>query len=84
MSDTKVKNPPLAKIRVGSVQIAIWENTDEDGKKTISGGKPKRTFRDKEGQYHETSTYFAGDYLELAKAADLAHTRILELQALGD
>ena len=83
MSDTvKTKNPPIAKIKVGLVSASIWENKGK--KATTYSVTFDRRYRDSESAWHSTSSYNAGDLLELAKAADLAHTKILELQAAGE
>ena len=83
MTDTaKAKNPPVAKIKVGLITASIWENKGD--KSTSYNVTFDRRYKDGKGDWHSTSSYNAGDLLELAKAADLAHTRILELQAVGE
>jgi hypothetical protein len=83
MTDTaKAKNPPVAKIKVGLITASIWENKGEKG--TSYNVTFDRRYKDGKNDWHSTSSYNAGDLLELAKAADLAHTRILELQAAGE
>ena len=42
------------------------------------------TFVDAEGNWHSSSSYNADDLLALAKAADLAHTQIIEARNGGD
>jgi hypothetical protein len=83
MSDTaKTKNPPVAKIKVGLVTASIWENRGE--KSTTYSATFDRRYKDKEGNWHSSDSYNADDLLAKAKAADLAHTKILELQAMGE
>jgi hypothetical protein len=82
MSDTEAKNPPVAKVKVGLVTASIWENKGEKG--TTYSVTFDRRYRDAKGDWHSTRSYNAGDLLELAKAADLAHTRVLELQSAGE
>ena len=82
MSDTKTKNPPVAKIRVGLVTASVWENRGE--KSTTYSVTFDRRYKDAKGEWHSTGSYNAGDLLELAKAADLGHSRVLELQAAGE
>jgi hypothetical protein len=82
MSDTKAKNPPVAKIRVGGVTASIWENKGEKG--TSYSVTFDRRYKDAAGEWHSSTSYNAGDLLELAKAADLAHTRVLDLLAAGE
>jgi hypothetical protein len=77
-SKNSSKNPPVAKIRVSGVTVSIWENKGEKG--TAYSATFDRRYRDAEGEWHSSSSYNADDLLALAKAADLAHTKILELQ----
>ena len=75
------KAAPVSKIRVGSVTASIWEN------KTDKGDFQNVTFerRYKTGdQWKSTRSYGIGDLLELAKAADLAHTQILKATAKAE
>ena len=72
-SDTKT--PPVAKVRVGLVTASIWENKTEKG--TFHNVTFERRYRDAEGNWKSTSSYGLDDLLTLAKAADLAHTKII-------
>ena len=77
----ETKNPPVAKVRVGLITASIWEN------KTDKGNFYNVTFerRYKDGdQWKSSHSYNTGDLLELAKAADLAHTQILEATAKAE
>ncbi len=69
-------NPPVAKVRVGLVTAAIWEKATDNG--TFYNVTFERRYKDKDGNWHSTQSYDAYDLLNLAKAADLAHTQILE------
>lgn len=71
--------PPVAKIRVGLVTASIWQRESEG--RTFHSVSFERRYRDAEGNWQTAHTYDGGDLLALAKASDLAHTRILELQA---
>ena len=82
MSDTKAKNPPVAKIRVGSVTASIWENKGEKG--TNYSVTFDRRYRDGKGNWHSSDTYFQDDLLFKAKASHLAYDRIAALQAVGE
>ena len=71
----ETKNPPVAKVRVGLITGSIWEN------KTDKGNFYNVTFerRYKDGdQWKSSHSYNADDLLALAKAADLANTKIVE------
>lgn len=80
-NDQKVKNPPVAKLRVSSVSVSIWENKSDKG--TNYNATFDRRYKDAKGDWHSTRSYNADDLLALAKAADQAHSKILELQAAG-
>ena len=71
-------NPPVHKVRVGLITAAIWENATEKG--TFYNVTFERRYKDSEGNWHSTQSYDTFDLLNLAKAADLAHTKILEAQ----
>lgn len=71
--------PPVRKIRVGLVTASIWQRESEG--RTFHSVSFERRYRDAEGHWQTAHTYDSGDLLALAKASDLAHTRILELQA---
>ena len=72
-------NPPVAKIRVGLVTANIWERPLENG--AFYSVTFERRYRHNDGNWHTAHSFAAHDVLAVAKAADLAHTRILELQA---
>jgi len=73
---------PVAKIRVGSIIISIFENEGKNG--TYRTGSVDRRYRDAEGNWHSTSNHGEHDLLSLAKAALLAHSKIQELQASAE
>lgn len=76
--DAQPANPPVAKVRVGLINASVWERVTEKGKfYTVSF---ERRYRNKEGAWQTSHTFDPGDLLVLAKVADLAHTRILEIQ----
>lgn len=85
MTPTKTKKPessnaapPIGKIRVGLITASIWQRESEG--RTFHSVSFERRYRDAEGNWQTAHTYDSGDLLALAKASDLAHTRILELQ----
>jgi hypothetical protein len=71
----ETKNPPVAKVRVGPITGSIWENKTEKG--TFYNVTFERRYKDGD-TWKSSHSYNAGDLLELAKAADLAHTKIIE------
>jgi hypothetical protein len=72
-------NPPVAKIRVGLITASIWGRETEKGR--FYATSFERRYKTQQGQWQTSHSYDPGDLLELAKAADLAHTKILELRA---
>jgi hypothetical protein len=84
MSNTKkneaaeTKNPPVAKVRVDLINASIWKNKTDKG--TFYNVTFESRYRDSEGNWKSSHSYTASDLLALAKAADLAHTKIIELR----
>ena len=71
-------NPkPVAEIRIGRVKAAIWPNETEG--RTRHMVTFSRLYKDGE-QWKTTQSFGSNDLLVLAKVADQAHSRILELQ----
>ena len=69
------KKAPAEKIRVGLITASIWENTNDKG--TFHNVSFERRYKDGD-QWKSTHSYGFNDLLDLAKAADLAHTRIID------
>jgi len=80
MSDTNEtkKNAPVAKVSVGLQTASIFKN-ENDGRAFYNVSFDRR-YRTADGNWKSTSSYGRDDLLALAKLADLAHTKILELQ----
>jgi len=72
----ETKNAPVDKVRVGLITASIWENPTDNG--TFHNITFERRYRDSEGNWKSSHSYNAEDLLALAKAADLAHTKIVE------
>jgi hypothetical protein len=89
MSSTKPKKnearepaqPPVAKLRVGLISGSIWERKTENG--TFHAVTFERRYRDGD-TWKSSHSYDAQDLLALAKLADMAHSKIIALQASGD
>ena len=77
----ETKNPPVAKVRVGLITGSIWENKTDKG--TFYSTTFERRYKDGD-EWKSSHSYNTGDLLELAKAADLAHTKILEATAKAE
>ena len=77
----ETKKAPVAKIRVGLITASIWENKTDKG--TFHNVTFERRYKDGD-QWKSSHSYNTGDLLELAKAADWAHTKILEATAKAE
>ena len=84
MSNTKknetaqTKNPPVAKIRVDQINASVWKNKTDKG--TFYNVTFESRYRDGEGNWKSSHSYTSNDLLALGKAADLAHSKIVELR----
>ena len=72
--------PPVERIRVGAVTASIWENQTEKGNRYSATYEQR--YKDSKGKWQSSHSFSAASSLFLAKAADLAHDRMLELRAL--
>ena len=70
MSDTP-KNPPVETLREGPLKAALWRNESERG--AYHSVTLARTYKDREGQLQETSSFRAKDMLGLSELARRAH-----------
>jgi len=75
---TETAKPPVAKLRIGLLNASIWQHTTDKG--AFYSVNFERRYKDSEGKWKSTYSYDAGDLLVLAKLADQAHTKIVELQ----
>lgn len=69
---------PTATVRIGAVKAAIWQN--QAGDRTRYNVTFSKSYRDAEGQWKTTHSFGRNDLLVLAKVADQAHSRIVELE----
>lgn len=76
-NETK-KDAPVAKVSVGLQAASIWKNESEG--RAFYNVTFDRRYRNAKGDWKSTGSYGAEDLLALAKLADLAHTKVLELQ----
>lgn len=72
------KKQPIDRIRLGTVQAAIWKNTDDEGRPWYAVTL-ERLYRDGENKWKSTASFGRDELLSVAKVADLANTRIHEL-----
>ena len=72
-------NPkPVAEVRIGRVKATVWPNETKEGR-TKYNVTFSRLYRDSE-EWKRTQSFSRNDLLLLAIVADLAHSRIFELQ----
>lgn len=72
---------PNHEIKLGRIRASIWTNNGEHG--PTYSTKFSKLFKDDAGQWKDTDSFSRDDLLLLAKAADQAHSLILEQQALA-
>ena len=73
---------PTTTVRIGTVKAAIWPN--KAGERTRYNVTFSKRYRDAEGQWKTTHSFGRNDLLVLAKVADQAHSRIVELEQAED
>lgn len=71
---------PFDKVVLGSIQLAIWKNTNDKGNAYYSVTFEKR-YRDTEGEWKSTSSLNRDDLLVLAQASEMAFRSIHDAQA---
>ena len=70
---------PAEEIRIGGIKAAIWRNEGKAG--AWYNVTFQRLYRGDKGQWGSTATFGPGDLLVLAKVANVAHSRVMELHA---
>jgi hypothetical protein len=71
---------PVEKVTLFPVEAAIWKNFGKGGDPFYSVTF-ERKYRDQDTRWKSTASFGADDLLLLAKVADLAHSRVVELRA---
>lgn len=79
---SETNKPPVAKLRIGLLNASIWERTTDKG--TFHSVSFERRYRDTDGNWQSTYSFDTSDLLALAKLADQAHSKILEIKNGGD
>ena len=80
-NETETKKTHVPHLSVSLITASIWENTTAKG--TFANVTFERRYKDGQDNWQSSHSYNADDLLALAKAADLAHTRILEARNGG-
>lgn len=73
------KNAPVHTVRVGSIKVAIWKNSTQNG--PMHNSTLVRSYKNQQGEWAESGSLSRDDLLVAAKALDLAHTFIVETEA---
>lgn len=74
------KNVPVHTVRVGSIKVAIWRNSTQNGGHMYNSTLV-RSYKNQQGEWAESGSLSRDDLLVAAKALDLAHTFIVETEA---
>jgi hypothetical protein len=72
---SELTNKPVFKLRIGSVQAAVWENEGPNG--PWHNVTFTRAFK-QDGEWKSSSSFNRDDLLVLAKVADQAHSYICD------
>jgi hypothetical protein len=69
---------PVANFRLASVEASVWSNQYDKGE--FYNVTLQRRYQDRDQQWQTSHSYGPSDALALAKVADMAVTKIIELQ----
>ena len=73
------KNQPVHEVRLGGIKAAIWQNQTEAG---LRYNVTFERLYHQEGEWRSTTSFGRDDLLLLRKVADLAHSWIIEPDAV--
>ena len=76
---TNETNKPAETLRDGALKCVIWANPSENGVR--HSVELVRSYRDDQGNWHDTSYLANGEMLRGARLLTLAYDRVLELRA---
>ena len=77
---TNTPDQPVAEVRLGRITATIWRNRTGDADGRFYSTQLTRLYR-RDEQWERAHTFGRDDLLTVAKVADLANTRIHDLQA---
>ncbi len=67
-------NKPVSEVRDGSLKIAIFRNVPkEEGERARFSGKLTRSYRDAQGDWHDTEYLSGSEYLRAARLLEKAY-----------
>jgi hypothetical protein len=75
---SEISKPPVAKLRLGLIFANIWQRTTD--KATFHSVTFERRYKDADGNWQSSHSFDSNDLLLLAKLADQAHTKLLEIR----
>jgi hypothetical protein len=70
---------PAAEVREGSVKIALWQRQGKDGM-FYTAGQPQLSYKDKDGNWQESSSYSEHDLVNLMSATGKAKSELRKLR----
>ena len=77
---THTPNQPVAEVRLGRITATIWRNRTADDDGVFYSTQLTRLYR-RDEKWERAHAFGRDDLLTVAKVADLANTRIHDLQA---
>lgn len=69
---------PFERIRLGTIQAAIWRNQDREGNVRFNT-TIERIYLDDKNDWQSTNSFGRDELLLVAKVADLANTKVFEM-----
>lgn len=78
-ASTNSSNKPVDRVRLGTIQAAIWRNTTDEGYARY-GVTLERLYRDTNGDWQSTGSLGRDDLLPAGEVMKLAYHRVHELQ----
>lgn len=71
-------NKPIDTIRDGALKATIWKNFGDNG--NFYSVELSRTYRDENGDYHDSHSFSGSDLLKIARLSELAYSRVADLR----
>ena len=82
MSERSESTRPVAEVSMGAVKGAIWANDFDGG--VFHTATFERVYRTPDGEWRSSRSFGERELLLLAKVADAAHTKLIELRSAGE
>ncbi len=76
---TTTNSKPLETLRDGSVKATIWRNDSDKG--GFYSVRLTRTWKDEQGQYHDSDSFSGSELLRIARLANIAYDAIQAYRA---